>query len=213
MKQTLIFAFLFCLFAITATAQKIDFKQPVNYSKRDPVNVPSAAKPHFWYNTATGVLWRYDKTAAAWTEYLSRAYGEIGISNDTLTISFAATTADTLQGMTAGSLSGFSLSGDGGSLVYTGLHPKTFLATYSASFTFAEAVPVWAYLQQSGSAKLLSRTRALPATAGDVVNVSGQTILTITTGQTVSLFFVPTTHSGTDALTVLEANVTLMEIE
>lgn len=212
MKQILFFL-LFAFSACFVQAQKVDFRLPISYSKQNPSLVPTAAKSAFWYNTETGILWRYDKTAAAWVEYQSRAYAEMGISNDTLSISFAGTTADTLEGFTSGSLSGFTHNSEGGVLTYSGPHSKKFLATYSASFTFAEAVPVWAYLQVSGSAKLLSRTRALPATAGNTVNISGQTILTLTTGQTVSLFFVPTTHSGTDALTVYEANVTLTEIE
>lgn len=212
MKQTF-FLFLFALFATVLTAQKVDFRLPFSYSKQNPVQVPTASKSAFWYNTATGVLWRYDKTAAAWVEYQSRAYAEMGISNDTLSISFAGTTADTLEGFTSGSLSGFTHNSEGGVLTYSGPHTKTFLVSYSASFTFAEAVPVWAYIQVSGTAKLLSRTRALPATAGNTVNVAGQTIVTLTTGQTVALFFVPTAHTGTDALTVYEGNVTLTEIE
>lgn len=212
MKQTLLFI-IFCLFAGVVTAQKVDFRLPISYSKVNPSLVPSASKSAFWYNTVTGILWRYDKASAAWVEYNSRAYAEMGISNDTLSISFAGTTADTLEGLTSGSLSGFTHNSEGGVLTYTGLSSKKFLLTYSASFTFAEAVPVWAYIVQSGTSKLLSRTRALPATAGNTVNVSGNTILTLTTGQTVSLFFVPTTHTGTDALTVYEANVTLTEIE
>lgn len=211
--KNLIFFFAFSFFAVAVNAQKIDFKQPINYSKVNPAKVPTAAQPAFWYNTATGVLWNYDKTAAAWVEYLSRSYGEMGISNDTLSISFTDTTPDTLEGFTSGSLSGFTHNSEGGILTYTGARTKTFLATYSASFTFAEAVPVWAYLVQSGTNKLLSRTRALPATAGNTVSVSGQTIVTLATGQTLALFFAPTTHSGTDALTVFEANVTLVEIE
>lgn len=212
MKQTLLFV-IFSLFVGFVSAQKVGYRLPISYSTVNPSLVPSASKSAFWYNTTTGILWRYDKTAAAWVEYQSRAYAEMGISNDTLSISFAATTADTLEGFTSGSLSGFSHNSEGGVLTYTGARTKNFLLTYSASFTFAEAVPVWAYIVQSGTAKLLSRTRALPATAGNTVNVSGQTILTLTTGQTVALFFVPTAHTGTDALTVYEGNVTLVEIE
>lgn len=213
MKNLVLFFVFSVLFAVSATAQKVDFRQPISYSKVNPVNVPSASKPAFWYNTATGILWRYDKASAAWVEYDSRAYAEMGISNDTLSISFAATTPDTLEGLTSGSLSGFTHNSEGGVLTYTGLTAKKFLLTYSASFTFAEAVPVWAYIVQSGTSKLLSRTRALPATAGNTVNVAGNTIVTLTTGQTISLFFVPTAHTGTDALTVYEANVSLVEIE
>lgn len=213
MKQIL-FLLIFCFAALFATAQKVNYRLPISYSTVNPSIVPTASKSVFWYNTATRTLWHYDRTpgVVAWVEYNSRAYAEVGISNDTLSISFAGTTADTLEGMTAGSVSGFTVNADG-LLVYSGPHTKKFLATYSASFTFAEAVPVWAYLVQSGTSKLLSRTRALPATAGNTVNVSGQTILTLTTGQTVSLFFVPTAHTGTDALTVYEANISLVEIE
>lgn len=212
MKQALlIFFFSFC--TLFVTAQKVNYRIPISYSKVDPTNVPTAVQSAFWYNTVSGVLWKYDKTETEWTEYNSRLYAEMGISNDTLSISFAGTTADTLEGFTSGSLSGFTHNSEGGVLTYTGLHTKKFLLTYSASFTFAEAVPVWAYIVQSGTAKLLSRTRALPATAGNTVNVSGQTILTLTTGQTIALFFVPTTHTGTDVLTVYEGNVTLTEIE
>ena len=212
MKKAILF-FLFAFAASLMTAQKVDFRLPITYSKVNPVQVPTASKSAFWYNSATGILWRYDKTAVAWVEYQSRAYAEMGISNDTLSISFAATTADTLEGFTSGSLSGFTHNSEGGVLTYSGPHTKKFLVNYSVSFTFAEAVPVWAYIQVSGSAQLLSRTRALPATAGNTVNVSGQTIVTLTTGQTVALFFVPTAHTGTDALTVYEGNVTLTEIE
>jgi len=213
MKQA-IFLLIFCFCALFATAQKVSYRLPISYSTVNPSIVPTASKSVFWYNTATRVLWHYDRTpgVAAWVEYNSRAYAEMGISNDTLSISFAGTTADTLEGMTAGSLSGFTLSSDG-LLIYSGPHTKKFLLTYSTSFTFAEAVPVWAYIVQSGTSKLLSRTRALPATAGNTVCVSGNTIVTLTTGQTIALFFVPTTHTGTDALTVYEANVTLVEIE
>lgn len=204
----------FCLlFAASAlTAQKIDFKLPINYSKVNPSKVPTAAQSAFWYNSATGVLWKYDKTAAAWVEYLAKQYAEAGISNDTLSISFAGTTADTLQGLTAGNLNGFSLSGDGGYLVYNGVHTKTFAVSYSTSCTFAEASVVFAYIAKNGTADLLTRTRALPATAGNTINLSGNGIISLATGDTVSLFFVPATHSGTDALTVYEANITLTEL-
>jgi hypothetical protein len=213
--KRLIFFFAFALLAIAVEAQKVNYRLPISYSTSNPTIVPAAANSVFWYNTSTRTLWHYDRTpgVVAWVEYNSRAYAEMGINNDTLSLSFSATTADTLEGLTSGSLSGFTNNTEGGVLTYSGPHTKKFLLTYSASFTFAEAVPVWAYIVQSGTSKLLSRTRALPATAGNTVNVSGQTILTLTTGQTVALFFVPTTHTGTDALTVYEANVTLVEIE
>jgi len=212
MKQTFII-FLFAFSALFAAAQKVDFRLPISYSKQNPTLVPSAARSAFWYNSATGVLWRYDKTAAAWTEYQSRAYAEMGISNDTLSISFAGTTADTLEGMTSANLSGFTLSTDGGVLTYTGTETKRFLVNYSVSFTFAEAVVVSAYLVKSGTIQYLTKTRNLGATAGNTVNSAATAIITFTPGQTLSLFFVPATHTGTDALTVYEANVSILEIK
>lgn len=213
MKKATILFFLFLGILSFVNAQKVDYKQPISYSKVDPTRTPTAFQSHFWYNTTSGVLWRYDKAEVSWAEYNSRAYAEMGISNDTLSISFAATTPDTLEGMTAGNLSGFTLNSDGDLLTYTGATTKKFLLTYSASFTFAEAVPVWAYIVKSGSVQYMSRTRVLPATAGNTVNVSGTSIVSLSQGQTIALFFVPTTHSGTDALTVYEANVSLVEIE
>ena len=213
MKQTLVFI-IFCLFAGVATAQKVDFRLPISYSKVNPSLVPSASKSAFWYNTATGVLWRYDKASAAWVDYSGGSYAEMVIENDTLSISFAGTTADTLEGMTAGSTSGFTLNADGGILTYNGDVVKRFLLTYSTTFTFAEnANIVRSYIAQNGSAVLKTRARRTITTAGDNANTSGNCVLTLSPGDTVGLFFVPSTHTGTDALTVYEVSVSLVEID
>ena len=106
----------FCAAFFGATAQKVDFRQPISYSKVNPTRTPTAAQSHFWYNTVTGIMYRYDKTVVAWVTYETQNYAEFGISNDTLSISFAGTTPDTLQGMTSANLSGFTLSTDGGVL-------------------------------------------------------------------------------------------------
>lgn len=211
--KKLFFLFAFAFSFLSLKAQKVDFKQPISYSKLNPTKTPTAAQSAFWYNTATGVLWRYDKTTAAWVTYEDQNYAELTISNDTLSISFAGTTPDTLEGFTASNLSGFTLDTDGGVLTYTGTETKKFLLTYSVSFTFAEAVVMNAYIQKSGSIVYPTRTRNLPATAGNTVNSAATAIITLTAGQTVSLFFVPVTHTGTDALTVYEAGVTLVEIK
>lgn len=210
----ILFPLFFCLFAVAATAQRIDFKQPISYSKVNPTKVPTAAQSAFWYNTTTGKLYRYDKAGAEWVDYSGGDYAEMGISNDTLSISFAATTADTLEGMTAGSTSGFTLNSDGGILTYNGASVKRFLLNYNTSFTFAEnANIVRSYIVQNGSAVLKTRARQTVTTAGDNVNTSGNCILTLSPGDTVGLFFVPSAHTGTDALTVYEVNVSLVEID
>ena len=203
----------FCAAFFGATAQKVDFRQPISYSKVNPTRTPTAAQSHFWYNTATGIMYRYDKTVVAWVTYETQNYAEFGISNDTLSISFAGTTPDTLQGMTSANLSGFTLSTDGGVLTYAGTETKRFLVNYSVSFTFAEAVVVSAYLVKSGTIQYPTKTRNLGATAGNTVNSAATAIITFTPGQTLSLFFVPASHTGTDALTVYEANVSILEIK
>ena len=203
----------FCAAFFGATAQKVDFRQPISYSKVNPTRTPTAAQSHFWYNTVTGIMYRYDKTVVAWVTYETQNYAEFGISNDTLSISCAGTTPDTLQGMTSANLSGFTLSTDGGVLTYAGTETKRFLVNYSVSFTFAEAVVVSAYLVKSGTIQYPTKTRNLGATAGNTVNSAATAIITFTPGQTLSLFFVPASHTGTDALTVYEANVSILEIK
>lgn len=213
--KKILFLFVFVASFFSIEAQRVDFRLPISYSKRNPVNTPNASTPAFWYNTETGVMWRYNKTTTDWEVFVDQSYAELGMSNaSALTISFAATTADTLLGMTAGQLSAdFAVSSDGGVLTYSGTETKKFLLTYSVSFTFAEAVVVNAYIQRSGAPVYPTRTRNLPATAGNTVNSAGNSIVTLTSGQTLSLFFVPASHTGTDILTVSEANISLVEIK
>lgn len=202
---------IFCCLTMTGMGQAVSFYLPVTYSKYAPVKAPKSGASNLWFNTSNSSLYRYVKDAG-WENLNAPSHAEFGISNDTLSISFAATTADTLQGMTAGSLSGFTLSSDGGVLTYGGARAKTFLVNYSASFTFAEAVVVSSYLVRSGTIIYPTKTRVLGATAGNMVSVSGTAIVSLSPGQTLSLFFVPGTHTGTDALTVYEANVTLTQL-
>lgn len=210
MRKFLALAIFLCL-SLTAIGQAVSFYLPVTYSKYAPTKAPKSGASNLWFNTSNSCLYRYVKDAG-WENLNAPNHAQFGISNDTLSISFAGTTADTLQGMTAGSLSGFSLSSDGGVLTYNGTRAKTFSLNYSASFTFAEAVVVSSYLVRSGTIIYPTKTRVLGATAGNMVSVSGTAIVSLSPGQTLSLFFVPATHTGTDALTVYEANVTLTEL-
>lgn len=94
----------------------------------------------------------------------------MGIEQDTITLAFAATTADTVEGFTAGLLHGFSLGGDH-SLIYTGARQGRFLLNYSVSFTFAEAGTLTSYVKVNTDIKYKSRRRQIAATAGNVVTV------------------------------------------
>ena len=201
----------FCHGSYAQGGHTINYFHPIPYTKQNPTTAPKVSQSKFLYNTETGVLWQYRN--GAWTKHNEQSYASMVISNDTLSISYAGTTADTLEGMTSGGLSDFTLDADGGTLTYTGALTKTFKVNYSTSFTFAEASVVFAYMVKNGTIVYPTRTRNLPATAGNMVNSAGQGIITLSTGNTVGLFFVPGTHTGTDVLTVYEANVILEELK
>lgn len=193
-------------------AQTISSKQPVAYSTANPSAAPNGSRPQqLWLNTESGILWAWDKSASTWYRQNNDFYGEMGIDNDTLTLAFAAVTPDTLEGLTAGQLHGFSLGGDH-SLIYTGTRQGRFLLKYSVSFTFAEAGTLTSYVKQNTTVVNRSRRRQIVATAGNVVTVSGECILTLSTNDKVSLWFFPTTHTGSDDLTVYECGVTLTQL-
>lgn len=195
-----------------AQAQTISSKQPVAYSTANPSAAPNGSRPQqLWFNTETGILWAWDKSASTWYRQNNDYYGEMGISDDTLTLAFAAVTPDTLEGLTAGQLHGFSLGGDH-SLIYTGTRQGRFLLNYSVSFTFAEAGTLTSYVKQNTTVVNRSRRRQIVATAGNVVTVSGECILTLSTNDKVSLWFFPTAHTGSDDLTVYECGVTLTQL-
>ena len=211
-----LFLILTVIFALAlpdfADAQKVASTQGVAYSTSNPATAPSSGRPHqLWLNTETGILFAWDKSARAWYRQNNDLYGEMGIEQDTLTLAFAATTADTVEGFTAGLLHGFSLGGDH-SLIYTGARQGRFLLNYSVSFTFAEAGTLTSYVKVNTDIEYKSRRRQIVATAGNVVTVSGSCIVTLETNDTVSLWFFPTAHTGSDDLTVYEANIALTQL-
>lgn len=209
------FYLLFLSNAFSQGGHKIDAFVSIPYTKYAPVatKAPSVGQSNLLYNSVSGILYKWNKSSAHWEDYNSQDYAELGISNDTLSISFAGTTPDTLLGMTSTNLQGFTLSSDGGVLTYTGDRTKTFLLSYSTSFTFAEASVMFAYIVKNGAIIYPTRTRNLGATAGNMVNSAGNAIFSISPGQTLSLFFVPGTHTGTDALTVYETNIIISELK
>lgn len=211
MKKLLFLLAILCTVQ-SVQAQKIDYLRPVAYSKQNPSAAPTSTKPsQLWLNTETGTLWVWDKAERDWAHVANDYYGEMGISNDTIPLSFAATTADTLEELTAGFLHGFALDGDF-ALRYTGTKPGKFLLNYSTSFTFAEAGVMFAFVKQNTSIVYRGRSRSLVATAGNIVTSSGNCILTLEPGDRVILFFQPSSHSGSDNLTVYECNVSLTQL-
>lgn len=215
MKQ-IIFIFAIIAAALCPTgnvqAQTISSKHPVAYSTSNPSAAPNGSRPQqLWLNTETGILYAWDKSARAWFRQNNDYYGEIGIEQDTLTLSFAAVTPDTLEGLTAGLLHGFSMGGDH-SLIYTGARQGRFLLNYSVSFTFSEAGTLTSYVKVNTDIEYKSRRRQIVATAGNVVTVSGSCIVTLNTNDKVSLWFFPTAHTGSDDLTVYECNLALTQL-
>ena len=195
-----------------AKAQTVSKTVGTAYSTQNPSAPPNNSRPQqLWFNTETSILWAWDKSASTWYRQNNDYYGEMGITDDTLTLSFAAVTPDTLEGLTAGQLHGFSLGGDH-SLIYTGTRQGRFMLNYSVSFTFAEAGTLTSYVKQNTTVVNRSRRRQIVATAGNVVTVSGECILTLSTNDKVSLWFFPTTHTGSDDLTVYECGVTLTQL-
>lgn len=205
-----------CLFLAASaklSAQRVDYVYGVAYSTQDPSAFPRTNRPwQVWKNTATGVLWNFDRTQGKWIPDNLVYYGEMGIEADTLTNAYAAAAEDTIRGFTAGLLSGFALDGDF-ALRYTGTTPNTFLLTYSTTVTFAEAATLTMYVKQNTSIVYKSRQRQIVATAGNNVNVSGNCLLTLSPGDRIALFLFPTSHSGSDDLTVYEANIALTQVK
>lgn len=212
MKNILILLFV-GFFSAFLNAQKIDYIRGTAYSTSNPTARPTNARPYqLWKNTATGILWVWDNANSVWSRQNPEYYGEMGIENDTLTLGFAATTADTLEGVTAGLLNGFALDGDF-SIRYTGEKQGRFLLNYSTSFTFAEAGTITSYVKQNTTIVYKSKRRQIVATAGNNVTSSGNCLLTLQPGDRILLFFQPTTHTGSDDLTVYECNVSLTQLK
>jgi hypothetical protein len=206
----LIFAAL--VFPDFSQAQTISKTVGTAYSTQNPSAAPNGSRPQqLWLNTETGILWAWDKSARAWFRQNNDLYGEMAISDDTLTLAFAAVTADTLEGFTAGQLHGFSLGGDH-SLIYSGDRQGRFLVEYSVSFTFAEAGTLTSYLKQNTDIVYKSRRRQIVSTAGNNVTSSASCILVLNPGDKLSLWFFPTTHTGSDDLTVHEGGVTVTQL-
>lgn len=197
-------------------AQKINWLHTVPHSASDPstTNKPTAAKPHLWVNTTDGTAHVYNRETKAWSELQTTAasYGEMYIA-DTCALSFAATTALPLERLTAGVLSSdFTMVSDS-VLKYTGTATKVFKADFSASLSFSEANNILSgYFIIGSTAQTKSRFKLTATTINERYVVSGTALISLSTNDTVRLMFVPSTHSGTDIITVRDGNINLTEV-
>lgn len=206
--------FLFCfLSALAVNAQQVKNWGMVPYGPVTPTVKPAVYDYHVFFNTTNSDLYTYNRTTKVWGAVAKQlAYGEMSINNDTTSISFAATTAAPVEELTAGQLSGFTMVGDS-ALRYDGLAAGKFLVNYSASFSFAEAANIInGYPIINTTSFLRARFRQTATLTTDRVNVSGSGILTLTPGQTIRFMFVPSTHTGTDVLTVYEFNLNATQL-
>lgn len=203
------------LLALSVDAQKIARLGQVPYSTQVPTNTPSGVDPQVWFNTSNHKFYTYTGSGwAAMQRNTPSAYGELSMSNDSVTLSFAATTALPVENLTTGPVNLFSVVSDS-VLKYNGPNQGTFKLSYSACLRFTEANNVFSTYLQNGSTQLLrSRSRVTVGTATSTMyNVSGQVVTTLTPGDTVRLMMVPSTHTGTDSAIVKEANIEIVQIQ
>ena len=214
MKKLLIL-FAFALTAFAAQSQSVARWGMIPYSSRVPTSDPAIHAAQVWYNTDNGTLYTYNRTTREWEAAAKApAYGEISISNDTASISFAATTAAPIEDLTAGLLNDFSLVGDS-AIRYDGeATGGRFLLNYSTSVSFAEAANILnVYPIINTTAVLRCRSRQTAALTTDRVEISGSCIVALAPDDTVRLMAVPSAHTGTDVLTIYEANLNLVQLK
>lgn len=206
--------FFFLLFSFSLSAQKIDRWGPIPYSKQAPAKIPKVTDSQVWYNTTTSTMSVYDRENSEWDNLrtVGISYGEMSISNDTTTLSFAATTALPVEDLTSGLIEGFTMLSDS-ALRWDGPTAK-FLLSYHATVSFAEAANILNAYPVIGTTPVYrARCRQTATLVADRVNLSGSSLITLTQGQTVRLMFVPSAHTGTDVLTVYEAGLDLVELK
>lgn len=209
--------FFFLLFSVSLSAQKIDRWGPIPYSKQAPTKTPKVTDSQVWYNTTTSKFSTYDRANAEWdivatAQDIETSYAEMSISNDTTTLSFAATTALPVEELTVGLIEGFTMLSDS-ALRWDGA-TANFLLHYHATVSFAEAANILNAYPVIGTTPVYrARSRQTATLVGDRVNLSGSSLITLTTGQTVRLMMVPSAHTGTDALTIFECGLNLTQLK
>lgn len=213
MKKILLLLALVISVASGLSAQKINRWMAPAYSNRVPTSAPSLTESHLWFNYTNSTLYGYNRTNAEWTAFSQKAaYGEMSISNDTSTLSFTNTTPAAIGGLTAGPLSDFTLTTDS-TLRYDGAVRGTFQVIYSASISFAEAGVMTGYIKAGTTILYRTRFRQSITTATTERNyVGGTALVELYPGDVLKVVFAPGTHTGTDALTVYECNLGVVQV-
>lgn len=212
MKQALFIAILLASF-FTATAQKVDRWGQVPYSGRVPTNTPKFSEAQIWLNTSAGDMYTYTRSTGEWNALAKQSsYAEMSISNDTSTISFAATTAAPIQDLTVGPISGFTMISDS-LLRYDGAEAAVFQVGFEASIMFAEAANIIrGYVEVNGTEQTRARFRQTTTLTTENETVAGSALVTLNPGALIRFMFQPSTHTGTDVLTIYQFNLNLVEI-
>lgn len=213
MKHIIAILAILAIFTFQATAQKVDTRTTIPNSKRIPTTAPKLWESHLWFNTATSDLYKYDRSTKVWgVMQMTPAHAEMSISNDTSTISFAATTPAPIQDLTSGPISGFTMISDS-LLRFDGLEAKTFQVSYSGSILFAEAANIIrGYVEVNGSASTRTQFRQTQTLTTENETVGGTALITLNPGALVRFMFVPSAHTGTDILTIYQFNLNLVQV-
>lgn len=202
----------FALAFLTVEAQKVYQIWPVKYGREDARSTPRVGENHLWFNTNNG-LQAYNREEEAWEDVSTQsAYAEMSISNDTSTISFAATTAAPLEGLTAGPMLGFTRVSDS-LLRYDGAESAIFSVNYSATIGFAEAANlIRGYVDVNGSQATRTAFRQTLTLTTEFETVGGTALISLQPGALIRFMFFPSAHTGTDVLTITNFNLNLVEV-
>lgn len=197
----------------TANAQKVDRWGQVPYSGRVPTSSPKFSEAQIWLNTTTSDLYTYKRSTGEWNALARKSsYAEMSISNDTSTISFAATTAAPIQDLTVGPISGFTMISDS-LLRYDGTEAAVFQVSFEASILFAEAANIIrGYVEVNGTEQTRARFRQTMTLVTENETVAGSALITLNPGALVRFMFAPSAHTGTDILSIYQFNLNLVQV-
>lgn len=211
-KFFLIVAMFFCLMS-AAEAQKTYNIWPIKYGRAVPSFTPRLNENHTWYNTTRSRLSLYNRISEEWEDVSTKAsYAEMSISNDTSTISFTNTTALPIEDLTAGPMSGFTRVSDS-LLRYDGAETAVFRVSYSATIGFAEAANlIRGYVDINGSQATRTAFRQTVTLTTEFQNVGGTALVSLAPGSLIRFMFFPSTHTGTDVLTIPNFNLNFTEV-
>ena len=216
MRNRILYSLAFFAIIFQASAQKVYYKYPVDYTKQEPthtVTLPSSKdnKLKFYGNN----LYLYDNVDLTYRKVAKVPfYAEMSISNDTSTVTFAATTPTVLQDLTAGPISGFTMISDS-LLRYDGNESGVFRVSYSASLSFTEAANILnGYVQVNGVEVTRSRFRQTATTANtERINIAGSFLTTLAPDALLRFMLVPSTHTGSDDILVYQFNLNIVQLK